>query len=483
MSAVRKQGGATLPSDALVRIGLQPGADAAGFRDAARRLIGQQTPPEHVVWDEGGGDLFGEPTQADAAPLMLPKAAAELIRLVVCHAEPERYGLLYTLIWRLTHGERALLEIASDPLVHRLQRMVKSVRRDLHKMHAYVRFRRLETPGGERFVAWFEPDHWIVEATAQFFVDRFRGMDWAILTPRGSLHWDRKSLRIGPAASRADAPSGDDFEAHWLDYYASIFNPARLNPDVMRGHMAVKYWKNLPEAALIPGLIREAPARVQEMIEREAAMPIKRNPLKAVAAMTDQAPKSLEALNRLILASEPPAPFSPRAVLGEGPIGAAIALVGEQPGDQEDVEGHPFIGPAGQLLDRALAEAGIARAETYVTNAVKNFKFKPVGKRRIHQTPTTGEIKHYRWWLERELEFVQPRLVIALGGSATQALAGKAMPVMKNRGQTNAFGAWNGFITVHPSSLLRLPDEAAKAQAYAAFVSDLASARRLAEAA
>jgi DNA polymerase len=155
-------------------------------------------------------------------------------------------------------------------------------------------------------------------------------------------------------------------------------------------------------------------------------------------------------------------------------------LIGEQPGDQEDLEGHPFVGPAGQLLDRALADAGIDRAETYVTNAVKHFKFKPVGKRRIHQTPTTGEIKHYRWWLERELEFAHPRLVVALGASATQALAGKPIPVMKSRGPTDAFTPWPGLITVHPSSLLRQPDAAAKAASYRAFVEDLRRARDLA---
>jgi DNA polymerase len=197
------------------------------------------------------------------------------------------------------------------------------------------------------------------------------------------------------------------------------------------------------------------------------------------APAADPAPKSLSALNRLVLTAEPPAHFSPRAVLGEGPIGAAIAFVGEQPGDQEDIEGKPFVGPAGQMLDRALAEAGIVRGETYVTNAVKNFKFKPVGKRRIHQSPTAGEVKHYRWWLERELEFVHPHLVVALGATATLAMAGKPIPVMKNRGPAD-FGEWKGFITVHPSSLLRVPGEAARAVAYRAFVEDLKRVRRLA---
>ena len=466
-------------SAVLTRVAMAPGADLDGFRAAARRLMAAQVPPELAEWSIGGGDLFGaEPAESGPA-LMLAKAAAELIRLVVCHADPERYALLYRLIWRLRHGERALMEVASDPLVHRLQRIAKSVRRDIHKMHAFVRFRKVEGGERERFMAWFEPDHFILDIAAPFFVDRFPAMKWAILTPKGSLRWDGRSLERGPPASKADAPTEDDFEAHWLGYYESIFNPARLNPDKMRGEMAVKYWANLPEAALIPRLIREAPERVQQMIDREASQPMRRNPAKAVAAMADQAPHSLAELNRLIAASQPPAPFSARAVLGEGAIGAAIAFVGEQPGDQEDLEGRPFIGPAGQLLDRALADAGIARDQTYVTNAVKNFKFKPAGKRRIHQSPTAGEVKHYRWWLERELEFVQPRLVVALGATATLAMAGKPIPVMKNRGPMR-FGAWKGFITVHPSSLLRQPDEAARREGYKTFVQDLERVRGLA---
>ena len=146
-----------------------------------------------------------------------------------------------------------------------------------------------------------------------------------------------------------------------------------------------------------------------------------------------------------------------RAVLGEGPVGAAIAFVGEQPGDQEDLQGRPFVGPAGQLFDRALAEAGIDRAAAYVTNAVKHFKFVQRGKRRLHQRPTAGEVAHYRWWLKQELDLVAPRLVVALGATAVLALAGKALPVNANRGPTT-FDNRRGYITVHPSYLLRIPD-------------------------
>jgi DNA polymerase len=186
--------------------------------------------------------------------------------------------------------------------------------------------------------------------------------------------------------------------------------------------------------------------------------------------------KSLAALNRQILAAEPMVKGGARAVLGEGPLSPDIALVGEQPGDQEDIAGRPFVGPAGKLLDRALADAGIDRAEVYVTNAVKHFKFEQRGKRRLHARPNAGEVKHYRWWLEKELELVRPRLVVALGATAVLALSGKPLPVMKNRGPHD-LGGRPGFITVHPSSLLRAPNEQARHKAYAAFVADLKAAK------
>jgi DNA polymerase len=215
------------------------------------------------------------------------------------------------------------------------------------------------------------------------------------------------------------------------------------------------------------------------MIAREADMPARRNPDKAVAAMAEQAPQSLDALNALIAAAEPMVEGGTRAVLGEGPIGAAIAFVGEQPGDQEDLQGRPFVGPAGQLLDRMMEEVGIDRGAVYVTNAVKHFKFVQRGKRRLHQNPTAGEVKHYRWWLNLELDFVGPRLVVALGATAVLALAGKPLPVKANRGQTS-FANRPGYITVHPSFLLRLPDPEEKARQLDAFRADLARIRDLA---
>lgn len=196
--------------------------------------------------------------------------------------------------------------------------------------------------------------------------------------------------------------------------------------------------------------------------------------------MPEETPRSLAALNRLIATAAPMVTGSPKAVLGEGPLHPILALVGEQPGDKEEQMGRPFVGPAGQLLDRALAEAGIRRSDTYVTNAVKHFKFTQRGKRRLHGKPTGAEIKRYRWWLEQELDFVQPRVVVAMGTSAVLGLTGKVLPIGKNRGTAIALGKWPGVITVHPSSLLRIPDADARHRAFDTFVADLKVAKALA---
>jgi DNA polymerase len=466
----------------LHRITLKPGADLDGFRRAVRWLAAEEFAPQHVVWaisDEPS--LFGDEAVGDAAPVSLPKTAARLIEHGVCHHDPERYALLYQLVWRILNGERDLLDIASDPLVHRIDGMARAVRRDLHKMHAFVRFRRMKGEDLERFVAWFEPEHFILEAAAPFFIDRFRSLDWTILTPIGSLHWDRAALTVGPPGRREDAPDEDSFEEGWRGYYESVFNPARVNPAAMRSEMPKKYWRNMPETAAIPGLIQTASQRVESMIEQEATMPAKRTPERALEAMWDQEPKTLEELNAIIGRAGPLVPGATQAVFGEGPLHAEIVFVGEQPGDQEDLQGRPFVGPAGKLLTKALGEAGIDRNKAYLTNAVKHFKFEQRGHRRIHSKPTTGEVKHYRPWLLKELELVRPKLVVALGATAVLALTGKATPISRSRGRAK-FGSYEGYITVHPSYLLRLPDEATKREAYEAFLNDLRRIHDLAQA-
>ncbi|MCM5552836.1 UdgX family uracil-DNA binding protein [Pleomorphomonas sp. NRK KF1] len=198
--------------------------------------------------------------------------------------------------------------------------------------------------------------------------------------------------------------------------------------------------------------------------------------------MTDRDFASLEELNDAMRREFPSVAGVGGVVGGEGSILVPIAFVGEQPGDAEDREGRPFVGPAGRLLDHALAEAEIDRGEAYMTNAVKQFHFTERGKRRIHRKPRTGEIVHQRWWLWREIDLVRPRVIVALGATAGLALAGRSVAVMRERGPM-AFGNRRGVLTVHPSYLLRLPDATAKQASFDAFVSDLRQARQIAQAA
>ena len=252
---------------ARYHIALAAGADVAGFRNATRRLLASRVPPGDVTWDaQSAASLLGDGIAGDATPCLLPRGIVELIHDVICHRDPQRYALSYALIWRVRQGERAVLDVASDPLVHRLLMLRKAVRRDIHKMHAFLRFR---DAGAGHFVAWYEPEHYILEAVAPFFVERFGSLIWSIVTPIGSLHWDREALTTGAPGKRADVPPHDAFESAWRRYYESVFNPARANPVAMRQHMPKKYWRNMPETAAIPALLREATTRVEAMVQAE----------------------------------------------------------------------------------------------------------------------------------------------------------------------------------------------------------------------
>lgn len=168
-----------------------------------------------------------------------------------------------------------------------------------------------------------------------------------------------------------------------------------------------------------------------------------------------------------------------QTVFGEGPVDAPVMLIGEQPGDQEDLQGRPFVGPAGKLLDRALAEAGIDRSRVYVTNAVKHFKFEPRGKKRLHKKPNAGEIEACKWWLDQELDLIRPELTVALGATAARALTGRNVTIGRERGRVLSLQPdLPGMVTVHPSSLLRAPDPESRKREYARFVADLKAIER-----
>jgi DNA polymerase len=464
--------------------------DFTGWRTAARALRAEGVTPEAVVWTVER-ELFdvGEPPAPSGKPanFTVPAAFVELAEQVIQNRAADRFALLYRILWRLEREPR-LADNPADPDMARARDMAKAVSRSAHKMKAFVRFRLVDGAATETYAAWFEPAHRVTEATAPFFVRRFTNMDWTILTPDACVAWDRERLMVSEGADPADAPSEDAQEELWRTYYASIFNPARLNPKQMRQEMPKRYWRNLPEAALIPELIATAQERAATMVAAHPNKPPERK-LKAAlrhardASYDGSLPTSLddiaagvEVCRRCDLWRD-----ATQGVPGEGAAKAPLMFVGEQPGDQEDLAGRPFVGPAGQVFDKALAEAGVARDRTYVTNAVKHFKHEPRGKRRIHKTPNQGEVTACRWWLDAERRLVKPRVIVMLGATAALGVIGKPTPIGANRGKAMQLpDKSQGVVTYHPSFLLRLPDEDAKVRAYAEFVDDLRLAGTLA---
>ena len=342
-----------------------------GWQRAARRALARGLAPERVAWEELGSDqpslgMFDESVDdagIDVSAFRVPRAFVLLAESVACHREAPRWGLLYRVLWRLTHGEPRLLDIVVDPDVDALGRMEKAVRREVHKMRAFVRFRSVAHEGEEWHVAWFEPEHHVVERNAPFFRDRFAGMHWSILTPDRCVHWDGQHLSFTAGVPRSEAPDADAMEGLWRTYYGNIFNPARVKTRAMQKEMPKRYWKNLPETAIIPALLERAPVRVEQMIAASDARIVQPDEWDIARPPADA---DWEALHSAALGCRacPLWRDATQTVFGEGPRPAELMLLGEQPGDQEDREGHAFVGPAGKLLDAALAEAGIANIPT-----------------------------------------------------------------------------------------------------------------------
>ena len=459
--------------------------DVAGFQAEARRLLAARTPPASVVWRVAGSeqDLFGAPPErtVSRATVSLPRASVELASTAAHHADPDRWPLIYGFLYR-SLTDKALADNPADPVVQRLRQMEKAIRRDAHKMHAFVRFKEVEADedGKPSYVAWFEPDHHIVEREAPFFIRRFANMDWAIVTPRKSIRWHGGQLSVGPGGQRADVPQDDAFEDAWRAYYASIFNPARVKVSAMTSEMPKKYWRNLPEARLIPELIEQAPARVAKM----SADALANDERTLGQAMTQRAsrPLAMPAINTMVRSCTNCPLHGPatQAVCGEGPPDARLFLIGEQPGDMEDIAGRPFVGPAGQVLTQAMEEAGLERSSAYLTNAVKHFKFEMRGKKRLHRTPSAQNVDACAEWLHAEHQAVAPDVTVTLGATALRGLLGKAVPLARVRGTQLSLPTGGTLIpTFHPAYLLRLPDEGARRVEEGKFLSDLKKAKDL----
>jgi uracil-DNA glycosylase family protein len=526
----------------MKRLLLEP--DFTAWRTAAREALRTGYRPQDIDLQDATVpaplSLALELDEAPGGPAIehphVPKAFLEAAEVAGVHRSPTRWNLLYRVLYRL-QLDRNLLKIETDDDVAELLRLEAQVRRDLHKMHAFVRFRKVLEPGDpserplvvdeelpiqftaqadeepvhhhillqtptpfgpvtseleacnpsdttpgtsavqdcEHFIAWYQPDHRIVPMAAPFFAERFSIMRWSILTPDASVSWDptAKRLTFAPGVPRESAPAEDELETLWRSYYSSIYNPARLNPQAMKSEMPVRYWRNLPEVAMLPTLITQSKTRVQTMVARQQQQP--------TAQPWVPEDHTLSALNSALPQCKGCDLYchATQVVPGRGAPAASLMLVGEQPGDQEDRRGEPFVGPAGAVLDQVLDDLRIPRSSLYVTNAVKHFKFVQRGKLRLHQNPRMSEIMACRPWLLAELDAVKPKVVLCLGASASKSLLGGTFALMKDHGKqiTTPF-AERVFATIHPSAVLRARDEPNRQQLQAFLHEDLGRAWR-----
>jgi probable DNA metabolism protein len=459
-------------------------SDFADFRVVARGLIADHVRPDavsfcdpHLVQTslfDGPKTLDPPPSSTELPTFRVPRRYVELAELASLYRADDRFGLLYRVLYRIAHGEAHLLDDELDQDVFALLNRGKSVRHDEHRMHAFVRFRRTELDGEPHFVAWYRPEHFIVRLTAPFFQRRFATMRWSILTPDEAVHWDLHELRYGPGTTRSEAPAEDELEELFRTYYRSTYNPARENLRLFRHHVPLAFQRDMPELTLLPELTDMATKRASKKAVDKVAS-TKKSEAEAAAPLVPPSRKlqDLRAAAAKCLACPLGEPAT-QTVFGEGAKHAKLCLVGEQPGDQEDLQGHPFVGPAGKVLDRALAELGIQRGDIYMTNAVKHFSYRPLGKKRLHQKPEWKHIEACRPWLRAELESVTPEVIVCLGATAAQSFLGRRFTVLKNRGRVFATPWAKAFlVTYHPSAILRMPSDEARDEAYAALVADL----------
>ena len=444
---------------------LRPVSTFEQWRDAARPLLTAGVSPAAIEWGDaaalrraaGAGSAadVAIPVPGNVAGAQPPRISASLMRLleaVAQYRDAGRWELMYRLAWRSISENPRLLDDAADADVRNASLMERAVRRDIHKMHAFVRFREdIEADGSTAYFSWFEPEHEILRSGARFFVKRFPNMHWTIATPDGAAVWNGDLVFIdGPRA--ADGPQQDPYESLWRAYYRSICNVARMNPMAMQREMPRRYWRHLPEAAEIGPLLRHGREafdnRQRESTDGGIVMT---KAVRSALAAPVAAGEGIQNCRRCELWKH-----ATQAVVGEGAEHAAIMLVGEQPGDEEDLRGRPFVGPAGKVLDQALTSAEIDRRLVFVTNAVKHFKWEPRGKRRLHKKPDTAEIKACNIWLEGEIAAGGPRVIVALGASALRALTGKTLSIEASRQQElqHASGA-RILATYHPSAILR----------------------------
>nr|WP_255581515.1 UdgX family uracil-DNA binding protein [Cupriavidus sp. AU9028] len=481
------------------------------WRAQALRALASGWPPEAVQWSDrrdaealGGQQLGLEYTSPGASAVLadsskqdergvdrplpdvrISKELAALLQDAALYRSPQRWAFLYRVLWRWYQGDRAVAS-AADEDGARLYGMAKSVRRAKHDMIAYVRFHRRDNGAVPEYLAWYEPEHDVLAWAADHFARRMGMTTWWIGTPQGSALWDGKTLQYANAAAdtasdaaslRADA-GADQVEAMWLAYYRSIFNPARLNEAALQQHMPVRFWKGLPEGRLIPSMVAEARNGARRVGQANAvgSMPGKQVAVDAQRAQpVREIPSSLDACRRCELWRH-----ATQAVPGRGPDAARLMLVGEQPGDQEDLMGRAFVGPAGKVLEDALRRAGVGADTVYLTNAVKHFKWIARGKRRLHKTPAQQEVEACAHWLDEERTRLRPTVIVTLGGTALGAVLHRKASLRDYMQEpVRLADAWL-IATWHPSYALRVDDDARREEIVAAIAAAIARGRELA---
>jgi probable DNA metabolism protein len=456
----------------MKRVLLEP--DFTAWRLAAREALRAGYTPTDLDLQDAltPAPLTLEPDQPPTgSPIPQPhttRTFLDVATLAAAHRDPTRWNLLYRILYRL-QAERDLLHQDQDPDILHLQHLAAQVRRDRDRMQAFLRFHKVfdptrdlpnthpivedeplipTTPDCDHYIAWYHPEHRILPITAPFFADRFNILRWTILTPDASATWnpDTQQLTCGPGITRPSPPSDielDELESLWRTHHATQPPPPPIEP-----HITPMPPKSQPTA--LPFL-----------------------PAKPTLASIR---KTLPACRGCDLYRH-----ATHAVPGTGDPASPLVLIGEQPGDQEDLQALPFVGPAGQLLDRILAELSIPRSALYLTNAVKHFKFLQRGKKRLHDTPRISEINACRPWLTAELALIKPRVVLCLGASASKSLLGGTFTLMQHRGQfLQTPYAAHVMATIHPSAILRARDQPTRHQLHQFLKEDLALAHQTA---
>jgi len=400
-------------------------ADLTGWRAHVRILIEKDVAPEDVIWAvDAPPDLFS-PTASRTLPAA--KATFRLSRQFVPDIEaaflsqdPVRFQHLHALAHHIATSNGApdatIMAPVSD-LASQARAAAMAERATLDP-----------APGAAPLNLTLKAETPLPACSHAAFLSARHTGPWSLTTKTGTILWNGHHYRYGPGISNT-----------------SLENRCTATPENA-------YWQSLPRILLTPG--EHTPAQTDTL-----------------AAL-----RTLATDCHLCPLWEP----ANRTVFGEGAPDASIMFVGEQPGDQEDLAGRPFIGPAGQVFDRALQTAGIDRRQTYVTNAVKHFKFEPRGTRRIHQKPGTGEISACKPWVNAERRLIQPRVLVMLGATAAQSILGRTVTISRERSRPIDLGnGCTGLVTVHPSYLLRLPDENAKQNETRRFEEDLRMAAQI----